>query len=285
MQFQPINDTEKLDELAREFRYVITDIICKAGSGHLGGALSLIEIMITLYYRIMNVDPANPRWEDRDRLVLSKGHAGPVLYTTLAYRGYFPKSWLPTLNENGTYLPSHVDQNKTPGIDMTAGSLGQGLSCATGMALAGKLNGRSNNVFCIVGDGESQEGQIWEAGMFAAHHKLDNLTVITDYNKMQIDGTLEEVVSLEPLTDKWRSFGWAVFEMNGHSWEEVYDTLQKAMATKGKPAMIVANTIKAKGNVCFEGEVACHHIKVADSDEYRRVLDGVCPAGDINLPY
>ena len=285
MASERIDNKEQLDELAKEFRWIITDTICKAGCGHLGGSLSLVETIITLYFRIMDVNPRDPRWENRDRFVLSKGHAGPVLYSALAYKGFFPKDWLPTLNENGTNLPSHVDQVKTPGVDMTAGSLGQGLSCAVGIALASKLQKRKNNVFCVVGDGESQEGQIWEAAMFAAQHKLGNLVVITDYNKMQIDGTLDEVISLEPITEKWRSFGWELFEMDGHDWDDIYDTIRIAMDVSEKPAMIIAHTIKAKGNVCYEGQVSCHHIKVADGDEYKRVLEGVCYFDELTLPY
>ncbi|HQP29790.1 MAG TPA: 1-deoxy-D-xylulose-5-phosphate synthase N-terminal domain-containing protein, partial [Deltaproteobacteria bacterium] len=171
-------DNQAADELAREFRFVITDMICRSGSGHIGGALSLVDIIITLYYRVMRVKPDEPRWLDRDRLVLSKGHAGPVLYTALAYRGFFPMQWLTTLNQDGTRLPSHVDQIQTPGIDITAGSLGQGLSCACGIALAGKLNKKDYRTFCIIGDGESDEGQIWEAALFAGHRKLDNLVAI-----------------------------------------------------------------------------------------------------------
>ncbi|MBW1961866.1 MAG: transketolase [Deltaproteobacteria bacterium] len=285
MNGEQIDDKQRLDELAKEFRWVITDTICRAGSGHLGGSLSLVETIITLYFRIMNLNPQDPRWEERDRFILSKGHAGPVLYSALAYRGFFPKNWLPTLNKNGTRLPSHVDQVKTPGVDMTAGSLGQGLSCAVGMALAAKLKNKKYRVFCVVGDGESQEGQIWEAAMFAAQHKLDNLVAITDYNKMQIDGTLEEVISLEPIVEKWRAFGWEVFEMNGHDWDDIHETIRKAMDVQEKPAMIIAHTVKAKGNVCFEGQVSCHHIKVPDEDEYRRVLEGVCYFQELRLPY
>jgi transketolase len=280
MALDRIDSTEQLDQLAREFRYIVTDIMCRAGGGHIGGSLSLVEIIITLYFRIMNLRPENPRWEDRDRFILSKGHAGPTLYTALAYRGFFEKEVLLTLNANGTKLPSHVDQIITPGIDQTAGSLGQGLSCANGIALANKLKKRNNRVFCIVGDGESQEGQIWEAAMFAAHHKLDNLVVITDYNKMQIDAEVENIVSLEPLADKWRSFGWAVFEMDGHDWDEIYDTINEAIAVKDRPAMIVAHTVKAKGNVCYENRIECHFINIPDEDERKRVIGGVCAEGD-----
>jgi transketolase len=275
-----IENKEQLDRLAREFRYIITDIMCRAGGGHIGGSLSLVEIIITLYFRIMSLRPDEPRWEDRDRFILSKGHAGPTLYTALAYKGFFPKDVLLTLNANGTKLPSHVDQVITPGVDQTAGSLGQGLSCANGIALACKLAKRSNTVFCVVGDGESQEGQIWEAAMFAAQHKLDNLVVITDYNKMQIDAEVEKIVSLEPVVDKWRSFGWEVFEMDGHDWDDIYETINKAIAVKDKPAMIVAHTVKAKGNVCYENRIECHFISIPDEDEHQRVIAGVCAEGE-----
>lgn len=280
MEIGRITSKGQLDQLAKEFHYIITDIICRAGGGHIGGTLSLVEIIITLYFRIMNIKPDNPRWENRDRFVLSKGHAGPTLYTALAYRGYFSKDVLLTLNANGTKLPSHVDQVITPGVDQTAGSLGQGLSCAVGIALANRLRKKTNRVFCVIGDGESQEGQIWEAAMFAAQHRLDNLVVITDFNKMQIDAKVEEIISLEPLVDKWRAFGWEVFEMNGHDWDEIYDTLNKAIKVKDKPSMIVAHTVKARGNLCYENRVECHFISIPDENERKRVIGGVCAEDD-----
>ncbi len=277
-------DMEKFNRLADEYRYVITDIICKSGSGHVGGALSLVEIIITLYYRIMNIKPENPNWDGRDRLVLSKGHAGPVVYTALAYLGYFPASWLPTLNANGTRLPSHMDQIQTPGVDMSTGSLGQGLSCACGLAKAAKIDGKDHTVFCIIGDGESNEGQNWEAAMFAPHHKLDNLVAITDYNKMQIDGPTKEVLDLDPLPEKWRAFNWEVFEMDGHDWDEVYNTIKKAQAVKGKPAMIITHTIKAKGCCVIEGKPESHNIKVPDEEAYKKYMDALNLSG-IETPY
>ncbi len=276
---------EEFDTMARDFRYIITDMICRSGSGHLGGALSLVEILITLYYRgILNVHPQEPDWEQRDRLVLSKGHAGPVLYTALAFRGFFPKEWLCSLNHNGTRLPSHVDQNQTPGVDMTAGSLGQGLSCACGIALAAKLGARPHRTFCIIGDGESNEGQIWEAALFAAHHQLDNLVAICDYNRLQIDGFTKDVLDLEPLPAKWRAFGWETFEMDGHDWDDIYDTLHKSLAVQGKPAMIIAHTVKAKGNSEFENKAECHNIKVPDKATHDRYLRGLA-CQHIELPY
>jgi transketolase len=252
-------------------------MICRAGSGHLGGALSLIEIVMTLYYRIMKIDPKNPQLPERDRLVLSKGHGGPVLYTALAYKGFFPIGQLMTLNADGTKLPSHCDMLRTPGIDMTAGSLGQGLSASIGIALAGKMDKRNYRVFCIVGDGECDEGQIWEAAMFGGHHHLDNLVTIVDYNKLQIDGTTVEILDLEPFADKWRSFGWDVFEMDGHDWGGIYTTINKAVAVEGKPAVILAHTIKARGHRLFENKVESHNIKVGNPDTYHEYLAACKP--------
>jgi transketolase len=274
---------EEFDKLAAEWRYVITDLICRAGSGHIGGALSLVEVVLSLYYRNMKVDPKNPKWADRDRLVLSKGHAAPVLYTALAYKGYFPMSWLPTMNADGTKLPSHADGRTVPGVDMTTGSLGQGLSAACGMAMAAKADGRTNNVFCIIGDGESNEGQNWEAAMFGAHNKLDNLIAITDCNQMQIDGTTHEVMSLEPLADKWKGFGWEVLEMNGHDWDDINTTINKAIAVKGKPVMIIAHTIKGKGCSIIENTVDSHNIKVPDQAAYDKFLNALNVT--VKLPY
>lgn len=277
-------NSEEFDRLAAEFRYIITDIICRAGSGHLGGALSLVEIVITLYWRIMRVDPENPGWTDRDRLVMSKGHAGPVLYTALAYKGYLPVKELVTLNADGTRLPSHCDMLRTPGIDMTAGSLGQGLSAAVGMALGGKMDKKDFRVFCIVGDGESDEGQIWEAGLFAGHHKLDNLIAVTDYNKLQIDGTTREILDLEPLADKWRAFNWEVMETDGHNWDDIYKTLNRAIAMKGKPKMIIAHTVKAKGHCLFENKPESHNIKIPDEKTYREFVEAM-KLKDFDWPY
>jgi transketolase len=276
-------DRTKADELARQFRYVITDMICRAGSGHLGGSLSLVELIISLYYRILRVRPEEPRWPDRDRLILSKGHAGPVLYTALAYQGFFPFEWLTTMNRDGTRLPSHVDQRKTPGIDATAGSLGQGLSCACGVALAGKMDRKDYRVFCIIGDGESDEGQIWEAALSAAHWKLDNLVAITDCNKLQIDGRTEGILHLEPLAEKWRAFRWEVFEIDGHDWDAIDEALQAAIAVRGRPAMIIAHTVKGKGNAVIENRVNSHHVGVKNQADYDKFLAGL--GYTCSLPY
>lgn len=268
---------QELNELAKEFRYIIADLICKSGWGHLGGTYSLVEIIITLYWRIMKYDPKNPKWEDRDRLVLSKGHAGPVLYIALAYQGFFPIRELLTVNQEKTRLPSHCDALRTPGLDMTAGSLGQGLSCACGLALAAKIDDKGHDVFCIIGDGDSNEGQVWEASMFAGHKNLDNLICIHDYNKCQVDGTTDEICTLEPLVDKWRAFNWEVFEINGHDWDQVYETIQKARAVKGKPAMIIAHTLKGKGHCDYEDKVNSHSVTVKSDEEKENLLSGLAP--------
>ncbi len=277
-------DRETFDRMAGEWRYIITDMICRAGSGHLGGALSLVEIVMSLYKRILQVDPQKPDWADRDRLVMSKGHAAPVLYVALAYEGFIPKSMLPTLNADGTRLPSHADARFVPGIDMTTGSLGQGLSCANGIAMSLKKDGNDRNVFCIIGDGESDEGQNWEAALFANHHGMDNLVGITDYNKLQIDGFTGDMLDLEPLVDKWRAFGWETFEMDGHDWDDIYNTVHRAMAVEGKPAMIIAHTIKAKGNKAVENTAGSHNIKVPDEEAYKKFMDAL-EVTDVELPY
>lgn len=277
-------DRVEFSRQAGEWRYLITDMICRAGSGHLGGALSLVEVVMTLYKRVMRFDPAFPKWPDRDRLVLSKGHAAPVLYVALADAGFFPKAWLGTLNADGTKLPSHADERFVPGVDMTTGSLGQGLSCACGMALAAKLDGRGHTVYGIVGDGECNEGQNWEAAMFAAHHRLDNLVAICDHNRLQIDGFTDEVLNLEPFADKWRAFGWEVFAVDGHDWDALYDTLTAARAVTGKPSMVIARTVKGKGNLAVENRPESHNIKVPDQAAYRKYMDALTMQ-DCTLPY
>jgi len=277
-------DREAFDDLAGEFRYVITDMICRAGSGHLGGSLSLVETVITLYWRIMRFDPTNPHWEGRDRLVMSKGHAGPVLYVALAYQGYFPKQELKTINADGTRLPSHADRLQTPGIDMTAGSLGQGLSAACGFAMGARIRQQSHDVYCIIGDGESDEGMIWEAAMFAGHNKLDNLVAITDYNRLQIDGFTDEVVTLEPLADKWRAFNWEVMEMDGHDWDDLHATINRAREFRGKPVMIIAHTTKARGCTVMQDRPESHNIKVGSPEDYEKFMCALECQG-YELPY
>jgi transketolase len=272
-------DRAVFNRKAAEHRYAIADMMGNAGSGHIGGAFSIIEILLTLYWRVMNVDAKNPQWPDRDRFILSKGHAGPGLYATLAFKGYFPTKELLTLNKNGTNLPSHCDMLKTIGIDMTAGSLGQGLSAAVGMALAAKMDKKNFRVYSIIGDGESNEGQIWEAAMFAGHRKLDNLMVFTDFNKFQIDGPNKEICDLEPLADKWRAFNWEVFECDGHSWDDIFNTIEKAKLVKEKPVMIIAHTLKGKGHPAYENKCESHNIRVADAAAHKALLDAISVDG------
>lgn len=230
-----------------EVRENILTEIGELGVGHLGGSLSMVELLITLYYKHMNVDPKNPQKAGRDRLIVSKGHSGPAVYAVLAEKGYFPKEWLMTLNKPGTNLPSHCDMNRTPGIDMTTGSLGQGFSCAVGIALASKLKKDGANIYTIIGDGESQEGQIWEAAMFASHHKLDNLIAFTDYNKLQLDDSIDNICSIEPLADKWKAFGWDVTEVfEGNNCDEIDKAILEAKKSQ-KPVMIILHTVKGCG--------------------------------------
>jgi transketolase len=248
----------ELERRARTIRALTIEAIGHLGVGHIGGAMSIVDILALLYFKRMDVDPANPRRADRDQLVLSKGHAGPALYSTLALRGYFPREWLMTLNVGGTALPSHCDRNRTPGIDMTTGSLGQGFSAACGIALGNRLGGIGSRVYCIVGDGECDEGQVWEAAMFAAHYKLDTLTAFVDYNKMQIDGRTDEVMGLGSLADKWKAFGWFVQEVDGHDMAAMDRAIDAAETERGRPSMIILDTVKGKGFSLGEGQVASH---------------------------
>ena len=246
----------ELREKCREIRYLTMDAIGHRGVGHVGGSLSVVEALVVLYHKHLRIDPKNPEKEGRDRFVLSKGHAGPALYSILADKGYFPKEWLCTLNQPDTSLQSHVDMLRTPGVDMTAGSLGQGLSCAVGMALGSRIKKDGARIYALIGDGESQEGQIWEAAMFAGNQKLDNLIVFCDYNKLQIDGPIAEINDLEPICDKWVAFGWHVINVpDGNDAAQVDDAVIKAKTLAGKPTMIILNTVKGKG-VSF-AEAAC----------------------------
>ncbi|MBU0936368.1 MAG: transketolase [Spirochaetes bacterium] len=249
-----------LEAKAMDLRIKTIDAIGFLGVGHIGGSLSLIELLTILYYRHLKHDPADPRLESRDRLVLSKGHAGPALYSTLADRGFFPEEWLHTLNKGGTRLPSHCDRSKTPGIDMTTGSLGQGFSAACGIAKALKIKKNPAALFAIIGDGESNEGQIWEAAMFAAHNKLDNIIAFTDCNKLQIDGFTNEVLDLENLDGKWAAFGWHTQRINGHDFEALDKAILTAKAHSGQPHMIVMDTIKGKGASFCEGLATNHNM-------------------------
>ena len=254
----------RLENAAREIRKRTIDAIGYLGVGHIGGSLSIVELLSVLYFKQMRIDPSNPHMDSRDRLVLSKGHAGPALYSTLALKGYFPLEWLHTLNKGGTNLPSHCDRNKTPGIDMTTGSLGQGLSAACGIALANRIDGRNVITYAIIGDGESDEGQVWEAAMFARHHRLDHLIACTDCNKMQIDGMTSAILDVEALQDKWAAFGWLVSRVDGHDVGAVSAAVDAARASAeegtGKPSMIILDTIKGKGAAFCEGLITNHNM-------------------------
>jgi transketolase len=272
MQEQPC--TEKLCELnnkAKAIRRHIVSMIHAAQSGHPGGSLSAVEILASLYFGILRVDPQNPRWEDRDRFVLCKGHAAPVLYAALAERGFFSVEELSTLRSINSRLQGHPDMKNVPGVDMSTGSLGQGLSVANGMALAAKLDGKAWRVYALMGDGEQQEGQVWEAAMAAAHYKLDNVTAFIDYNGLQIDGCIERVMSPLPLADKWQAFGWHVISIDGHDFTAIARAVDEARNTKGKPTMIIANTIKGKG-VCAMENVADWHGKAPNQAELEQAL-------------
>jgi len=244
--------------MAKQLRRHVITMIAKAGSGHPGGSLSAADIVTALYFKIMRHDPKNPQWPDRDRFILSKGHAAPVLYAALAECGYFPPEELSTLRKLGSRLQGHTDRTLTPGVEMSSGSLGQGLSFGIGIALAGKLDGRDYQVYVLLGDGECDEGQIWEAAMAAAHYKIDNLTAIVDHNELQLDGRVRDIMSLEPLADKWRSFNWEVLDIDGHDINEILQAFKKAKQTRQRPTVIIAHTIKGKGVSFMENNVDFH---------------------------
>ncbi|AZR74779.1 transketolase [Anoxybacter fermentans] len=262
---------EELKNQAREIRKDILKMTSRAGSGHPGGSLSAADIITALYFHIMNIDPENPKWEDRDRFVLSKGHAAPVLYAALAEQGYFPKEDLEHLRQIDHHLQGHPDMKGTPGVDMTTGSLGQGISAAVGMALAGKLDKKDYTVYTLLGDGEIQEGQVWEAIMSAAHYKLDNLVAILDYNRIQLVGPTSEIMEVSPTAEKFKAFGWHVIEIDGHDMEAIVNALKEARDYTGKPVMIIARTIKGKG-VSFMEDTAAWHGKAPSGEELEKAL-------------
>lgn len=237
----------ELKSLCAKVRENVVTTIGTLGVGHIGGSLSIVDLLVVLYEKHMRVDPSNPKMEGRDRLIVSKGHAGPAVYSVLAEKGFFDKSWLLTLNQSKTNLPSHCDMHRTPGVDMTTGSLGQGFSCAMGIAKASKIVGDGATIYTIIGDGESQEGQIWEATMFAAQQKLNNVIAFTDYNNMQIDGNVSDICDIAPLAEKWKAFGWNTIEVeNGHDVDAI-DKAIVAAKSADKPSMIILKTVKGKG--------------------------------------
>ena len=261
-----MRDHKGLNEITRNIRKDIVTMIHGSKSGHPGGSLSAVEILTALYFDEMNIDPQNPKKEDRDRFVLSKGHAAPVLYATLAERGYFDKKELLSLRKVGAMLQGHPDMKGTPGVEMSTGSLGQGFSVACGMAMASKLDNAPWRVYALLGDGEVQEGLIWEAAMSAAHYKLDNMVAFLDYNGLQIDGEVEKVMNIGPIVDKFKSFGWNVIEIDGHDFDQIFAALDMAKETVGKPTMIVAKTIKGKGVSFMENNAGWHGNAPSDND-------------------
>lgn len=258
-----MKSTAELREIARESRIKTIEMLCEAGSGHPGGSLSLTDLVTALYFRVLKHDPKNPHWKERDRFVLSKGHGVPAVYVAMAKTGYFPESELMNLRKLGSPLQGHPDRVRLPGIEASTGSLGQGLSIAQGMALGHRLDGIDSMVYCIMGDGEVQEGQVWEAALSCPMHKLDRLVAVIDWNKGQIDGQVKDVMNIEPIADKWRAFGWNVIEIDGHNMDQILDAFAKAKAHAqnrgGSPTMIVADTLKGKGVKFMEdGKNAWH---------------------------
>ncbi|HDP24782.1 MAG TPA: transketolase [Deltaproteobacteria bacterium] len=257
----PLTEQElnQLQRHANQLRRDILDVTYWAGGAHVGGSLSIVEILVILYYTFMNIDPRKPEMEDRDRLVLSKGHAGAALAPLLSRRGFFDFESLKSFNKFKSAFGMHLDKHKVIGLDASTGSLGHGLPMAVGLALGARLQGKSWRTYCLLGDGECNEGTVWEAAMAAAHYKVTNLTTIIDRNKFMLDGSTEEVMALEPLADKWRAFGFLVKEVNGHSYPELYETIQAANTEKGAPVVIIAHTVKGKGVDFMENDVRWHY--------------------------
>lgn len=273
-------EKQELEQKARKVREDIIEEIYSAKSGHPGGSLSIADILTVLYFREMNIHPENPDWEERDRFVLSKGHCSPALYSCLANRGFFPVEDLKGFRNINSYLQGHPDKNKVPGVDMTTGSLGQGLSAANGMAIAGKVDKKDYRVYCVLGDGEIEEGQIWEAAMAASQYQLDNLCVIVDNNNLQIDGTIEEVMSSYPIDEKFRSFGFQVINIDGHDIEEIIKAFEVAKNVKGKPTCIIAKTTKGKGITFMENQAGWHG-KAPNEEQYNQAMAEMRQGGQV----
>ena len=266
-----VSDVEELKEIAKNVRIKILHMLTRAGSGHTGGSLSAVDVAVAIYFSKMNYNPKDPKWKDRDRFILSKGHAAPLLYAVMAEAGYFGDDTMETLRTIESPLQGHPCCKRLPSIEVSTGSLGQGLSVANGIALGLRLDSNPARVYCIMGDGEIQEGQIWEAAMTASHYNIDNLCAVVDCNGLQIDGRVEDVMGIEPVHDKWQAFGWHVIDVDGHSMEEILDALNEAEGVKGKPAVIIANTTKGKGVSFFEDKVEYHGVAPSE-DEYGRAL-------------
>ena len=266
------SEIQNLQEKAKNIRKSIVEMVYSAASGHPGGSLSITDVLTALYFNELNINVNNAKDENRDRVVLSKGHCSPALYSTLAEKGFFDKKDLNTFRKIDSYLQGHPDMKKIPGVDISSGSLGQGLSVANGIALAGKLDNKDYRVYCICGDGEIQEGQIWEAAMSSSHYKLDNICVIVDNNNLQIDGSVENVMNPHPIDKKFESFGFNVLVIDGHNFEEILEAFEKAKQTKGKPTAIIAKTTKGKG-VSFMENQAGWHGKAPKEEEYKIAME------------
>lgn len=266
-----IKTKKELEIFAAKARLGIIEGVFSAKAGHPGGSLSICEVLSYLYNVEMKVDPKNPKWEERDRFVLSKGHAAPALYAALALKGFFPVEDLKTLRKSNSYLQGHPNMNKIPGVDMSTGSLGQGISAAVGMALGAKFDNADYRVYTILGDGEIEEGEVWEAAMFAANKKLDNLVAIVDFNGLQIDGSIDEVNSAYPIADKFKAFNWNVVEIDGHDYDQIENAFNNAKNTKDKPTCIVMKTVKGKGVSYMENQVGWHG-KAPNEEEYNQAI-------------
>jgi transketolase len=272
-----VDDITELTERAKKIRQHIIKMTNAAGSGHPGGSLSAVEILVCLYFRILKHNPKDPHWAERDRFILSKGHAAPALYAVLAESGYIPVEELMTLRKLGCRLQGHPSMTVTPGVEMSTGSLGHGLAVANGMALAAKLDRKLNRIYVLCGDGEMDVGEIWESAMLASHYKLDNVTMYLDRNMLQLDGPTEKIMSIEPLADKWKAFGWYVQEIDGHNMREIMMATEHAKNTHGKPSVIICHTVKGKGVSFMEGTVHFHG-KAPNKDECTKALEeiGAC---------
>lgn len=268
----PSLSLQEMAAMAKKLRRHIVTTTGKAGSGHPGGSLSAVEIITALYFKVLRHDPKNPRWPDRDRFILSKGHAAPLLYAVLAERGYFPVEELSTLRKLNSRLQGHADMTATPGVEMSSGSLGQGLSFGIGVALAGRLDKKDYRVYVLLGDGECDEGQVWEAAMASAHYKLDNLVAIVDHNDLQLDGPNCEIMNLEPLPEKFRAFGWHPIEVDGHNLSQLIAAFAEAKQAKGRPTAIIAHTVKGKG-VSFMERNLDFHGKAPTAAEMEKALE------------
>ena len=280
-------DFKAMRRLSADIRIETIKALTEAGFGHIGGSASIADVLAVLYGGVMNINPQQPHWENRDWLVFLKGHCGPALYSVLALKGYFPMDWLKTVNMPGTRLPSHCDRLRTPGIDMTTGSLGQGMSSAVGIALGNRIKGKNAYTYCILGDGELQEGQVWEGAQTASHYKLDHFVVFVDSNKKQLDGRIHEINESLDIEEKFRSFGFHVQTVRGYDVEDIYNGIEKAKSVKGKPSAIILDTFKGLG-VSFAEKVEFNHYMVMDWDMAneaiaeieKRYAEGTYPGGD-----